>query len=92
MAQAFRSEKFKTFRWKDDVEFLTKGGAASIPNQCCPKCGASYTVLVKVGDDQDYCLDRFKNRLSNECPEHCGHYKICEGRLPLPHEEVVGED
>jgi hypothetical protein len=89
MAQAFRSDKFGSDHWKNEVKFLVEGGAATLPNQCCSACHAEYTVLVKVGDDQDYCLDRFKNHLTKECPKHGEHYRICESRVPR--EEVVGE-
>jgi hypothetical protein len=90
MAQAFRSDKFDSDKWKINVNFLTNGGAATLPNQCCPTCDVGYTVLSKIGDDQNYCLQQFKNHLSNECPNHFVHYKICESAIAR--EEVVGEN
>lgn len=92
MAQAFRSDKLGSDRWRNEVTFLTEGGAATLQNQRCSGCNSEYTVLVKIGDDQDYCLDRLKNHLSKECPDHCEHYKICENRAGLAREEVVGQN
>jgi hypothetical protein len=91
MAQAFRSDTLKSEKWKGAVEFLTNGGAAAIPNQCCPICNTSFTVLIKIGDDQPYCLERFKKCLGGECPGHKERYKICESGIGRALEEVVGE-
>jgi hypothetical protein len=92
MAQAFRSDKLGSDRWKDELNFLTNGGAATLPNQRCPSCNASYTVLIRIGDDQNYCLEQFKKHLGEKCPKHFERYKICESRTGLAREEVVGED